>query len=99
MEQIKISLLEVRETASRIRQLNMQMYESLTELKNMMNDTNVSWLSEGGSELRSKFLQLSSRFDIQKDEIESYAKFLEHTANSYETLETTIKSNASSMQI
>ena len=40
----------------------------------------------------------SRRFEEQKEVIESYADFLDMTVLSYETLETTIQSNASDLQ-
>ena len=46
MDQIKISLAEVSDCASRIRALNQQMYEQLSLMKKDMNDTNVSWISD-----------------------------------------------------
>lgn len=98
MNNLKISLAEVSECAGRIRVLNQQMYDLLTEMKREMNGTNVSWISEAAETIRSRFNQFAMRFDIQKETIDAYARFLDMTVSSYDTLETTITSNASGIQ-
>ena len=98
MDQIKISLAEVSDCASRIRALNQQMYEQLSLMKKDMNDTNVSWISDAGEAIRTRFNQFALRFDKQKEAIDQYVKFLDTTVSNYDTLESTIHSNASSMQ-
>ena len=98
MNNIKISLNEVNECAVKIRSANQLMYDLLTQMKNDMNQTNVSWISDGGEAIRTKFNQFANRFEIQKEIIESYARFLDQTVSSYDTLETTITSNATNMQ-
>ena len=74
------------------------MYEQLSLMKKDMNDTNASWISDAGETIRSRFNQFANRFDRQKEQIDSYAKFLDQTVDHYNTLESTIHSNASSMQ-
>ncbi|MBR4454722.1 MAG: pore-forming ESAT-6 family protein [Solobacterium sp.] len=98
MDNLKISLAEVTECASRIRSCNQQMYEDLSSMKREMSNTNVSWISDAGEAIRSKFNLFASRFETQKELIDSYAAFLDRTVDSYDTLETTITSNAESMQ-
>jgi uncharacterized protein YukE len=99
MDSLKISLAEVTECASRIRSCNQQMYDELSSMKKEMNNTNVSWISDGGEAIRAKFNLFASRFETEKETIDSYAAFLDRTAESYDTLETTITSNAQSMQV
>ena len=98
MDRIHISLAEVSDCAGRIRNCNQQMYEQLNNMKKEMNATNASWLSEAGETIRTRFNQFASRFDIQKEIIDSYAKFLDMTVSSYDSLETAINTNASGMQ-
>ncbi len=74
------------------------MYELLMNMKKEMDNTNISWISEAGETIRSRFNQFAARFDRQKEIIDTYAKFLDMTVSSYDTLETTINSNASGMQ-
>ncbi len=98
MPSIKISLAEVSDAASRIRSLNQQMYESLAEMKKEMNSLAGGWESDGAEEIRRRFNLLSARFEEHKSAIDSYARFLDQTVSSYDTLESTITGNASGIQ-
>ena len=99
MANIQISLQEVQDTANQLRSLNMLMDEELNAMKSEMNRLDSSWISDGSLEIRNKFNLFSSRFEKQKETINQYAKFLDLAVSSYDTLETTITSNASGMQI
>lgn len=98
-EVIKISLAQVSSTAAAIRSLNQMMYESLTTMKTNMNSLNGSWISDAGETIRSRFNAFATRFDSQKEIIDSYAKFLDLTVASYDSLETSINANASSFTV
>ena len=98
MDHLNISLEQVSETASVLRTLNQSMYDSLQQMKRFMNDTDSSWMSEAGETIRTRFNQFALRFESQKEDIDSYARFLERTVTDYDTLETTLNSNASGMQ-
>ena len=98
MDHLNISLEQVSETAAMLRTLNQSMYESLQQMKRFMNDTDVSWISEAGETIRTRFNQFALRFETQKEDIDSYARFLERTVTDYDTLETTLNSNAAGMQ-
>lgn len=99
MANIQISLQEVQDTANQLRSLNMLMDEELNVMKSEMNRLDSSWISDGSLEIRNKFNLFSSRFEKQKETINQYAKFLDLAVSSYDTLETTITSNASGMQV
>ena len=99
MANIQISLQEVQDTANQLRSLNMLMDEDLNAMKSEMNRLDSSWISDGSLEIRNKFNLFSSRFEKQKETINQYAKFLDLAVSSYDTLETTITSNASGMQV
>lgn len=99
MANIQISLQEVQDTANQLRSLNMLMDEELNAMKSEMNRLDSSWISDGSLEIRNKFNLFSSRFGKQKETINQYAKFLDLAVSSYDTLETTITSNASGMQV
>lgn len=99
MATIHISLQEVQDTANQLRSLNMLMDEELNAMKSEMNRLDSSWISDGSLEIRNKFDLFSSRFEKQKETINQYAKFLDLAVSSYDTLETTITSNASGMQV
>ena len=98
MDQLSISLEQVSETAAVLRTLNQSMQESLAQIKRLMNETDLSWLSESGETIRTRFNQFALRFETQKEDIESYARFLDRTVTDYDTLETTLNANASGMQ-
>ncbi len=99
MNNLRISLDTVNECAGKIRMCSAQMYEHLQEMKKEMNSTGNTWISEGGEAIRTRFNQFAGRFDLQKELIESYASFLDRTVETYNTLETTITGNASSVQV
>ena len=99
MATIHISLQEVQDTANQLHSLNMLMDEELNAMKSEMNRLDSSWISDGSLEIRNKFNLFSSRFEKQKETINQYAKFLDLAVSSYDTLETTITSNASGMQV
>ena len=99
MANIQISLQEVQDTANQLRSLNMLMDEELNAMKSEMNRLDSSWISDGSLEIRNKFNLFSSRFEKQKETINQYAKVLDLAVSSYDTLETTITSNASGMQV
>ena len=99
MANIHISLQEVQDTANQLRSLNMLMDEELNAMKSEMNRLDSSWISDGSLEIRNKFNLFSTRFEKQKETINQYAKFLDLAVSYYDTLETTITSNASGMQV
>ena len=98
MDHLNISLEQVSETAALLRTLNQSMYDSLQQMKRYMNDTDSSWMSEAGETIRTRFNQFALRFESQKEDIDSYASFLDRTVTDYDTLETTLNANASGMQ-
>ncbi|MCI6271793.1 MAG: pore-forming ESAT-6 family protein [Erysipelotrichaceae bacterium] len=96
MDNIKISLNEVASCAQSLRLLNERMYEKLQIIKKDINDLNNTWISDGGETIRNRFNIFANRFEVQKDTIESYSKFLDLTVSSYDLMETSINANASS---
>lgn len=99
MNNIKISLQEVQNCQKQIELLNQKIYTLLTEIKTNMNNLNAVWISDSANTIRARFNQFATRFDVQKETINAYAKFLELTVNSYDNLESTINSNAQSTHI
>lgn len=97
MEQVKISLQEVNDMANKIKVLNNNMYDTLAKAKDKMNELNNIWSSDGSDAIRARFNNLSSRFETQREVIDSYSNFLIHTVNSYDTLESTIVFNANAI--
>ncbi len=96
MEQIKVSLNEVSVTAANIRMVNQQIYDLLLNSKIEMDKLQAFWQSESSQTAKERFHQFSLQFDRQKEIIEAYAQFLDHTVQTYDSLEMAINSNASS---
>lgn len=94
MDQIKITLNEVSNLASQIRLINANLDDVLDYAKRLMQDLNVVWNSDGATAIMNRFLQFSNRFNEESETIESYARFLDYTVSSYDSLESTIESNA-----
>ena len=99
MNGIKISLQEVVNCQKQIERLNIKIYDLLNDMKNQMNGLNLSWVSDSANTIRDLFNQFSNRFEIQKETINNYVKFLDMTVNSYDSLEQTINTNASQTNI
>ena len=99
MNGIKISLQEVVNCQKQIESLNIKIYDLLNDMKNQMNGLNVSWVSDSANTIRDRFNQFSNSFEIQKETINNYVKFLDMTVNSYDSLEQTINTNASQTNI
>lgn len=95
MEHLKISLAEVSDTASQIRLYNGKLDDTLSYVNKLMSELNSIWLSDGQEALLSQFQQFANRFIDESETIETYAKFLDDTVSSYDSLESTIVANAS----
>lgn len=98
MNGISISLDEVAAAAEKLNTLNSQMNESLLAMKRYMNSLEAGWISDAGETIRTRFNTFANRFEVQRQVIAAYARFLSLTAESYAGLETAINANASDMQ-
>ena len=95
MDEIKISLPEVSETASQIRNYNSSLDDILALVAKTMNELHGVWESDGQEVLLSRFQKFANRFTDESQVIESYARFLDDTVANYDSLESTIVANAS----
>lgn len=98
MDQLRISLAEVKNTAEMIRHCNTEIYEDLQQARKLMNDLAGVWQSDGSEAIRQRFNHFAAQFDVQKQIIDAYARFLDMTVSSYDTLESTIQTNAGAFQ-
>lgn len=98
MEQLKISMPEVSATASQIRKYNTNLDDKLSYVNKIMNELNSIWLSEGEETLLARFQNFAQRFLNESETIENYARFLDETVSSYDSLESTIVANASNFE-
>jgi len=97
-DSIQISTQVLVDTATKIRNINNTLDQKLAEINKNMNDLEATWKSDAGSEIRAAMNALKPRFEECKTVVESYAKFLNNTAASYENTETAIQNNASAFK-
>jgi len=95
---IKISLGEVAKTSQSITSLNNQLNSKLGDIKKQMGDLAQTWISDASNTIQSKFNALAPRFEDYKNIVESYAKFLNMTVQSYDSTESAINNNANSFK-
>ena len=95
---INISLNEVSATAGTIRSLNQKLSQDLAQIKTEINNLANSWQSDASTTIQSKINGMQTQFDEYQKVIESYAKFLNDTVQSYQQTESSVNSNASVFQ-
>lgn len=95
---LKVSLQEVSDTASQIRTLNQKLDDVLNYVSKLMNELNNVWQSDGQDAILGRFQKFANKFIDESETIESYAKFLDNTVSAYDSIETTITSNANTFE-
>lgn len=98
MEDIRITLPEVSNAAATLRNINTNLDEVLSNVSKMMLDLNVVWKGTAGETIVTRFQKFANRFIDESETIEEYAKFLDYTVSSYDSLESTITSNATNFE-
>lgn len=94
MDQIRITISDVTNTASSLRAYNKNLDDTLSYVSRTMNELNSAWISEGAERILSNFNKFSKVFLDESQTVEEYAKFLDFTASTYDSVESTISSNA-----
>lgn len=97
-DSIQISTQVLIDTATEVRSINAAMDEKLKEINKNMNLLEETWKSDAATDIRAAMNNLQPRFEQYKNVVESYAKFLDKTAQSYETTEGVIQTNASAFK-
>ena len=95
MDDIRITLPEVTNAAANIRTINTSLDDVLNSVSRMMADLSAVWKGTAGETIVQRFNKFASRFIDESETINKYAQFLEYTVSSYDSLESTITSNAS----
>ncbi len=95
---IQVTTQVLTETAGKIRNINANMDSKLADINNKMNALESTWQSAASNDIRAAMNAMKPRFEEYKNVVESYAKFLDNTAQSYEVTETTAQSNASAFK-
>ena len=93
-DSIKISTQVLHDTAEEVRTCNRNMDQKLADINKAMNDLEATWQSDAATDIRAAMNALKPRFEEYKNVVESYAKFLVNTAQSYEATESAIQNNA-----
>lgn len=98
MENIKITLPEVSASASNIRSINANLDEVLGNITKHMNDLSSVWQGTAGETIVTKFQKFTRKFMDESETIEEYAKYLDYVTQTYDSLESTLTSNASNFE-
>lgn len=91
---IHISTQVLMDTADKVRSINTSLDNKLTDINKSMNDLETTWKSDAANDIRAAMNALKPKFEEYKSVVESYAKFLVDTAQSYESTETAVQANA-----
>ena len=91
---IQISTQVLLDTAEKVRNINSTLDSKLADINKSMNDLEATWKSDAASDIRAAMNAMKTRFEEYKNVVESYAKFLVNTAQSYESTESAIQTNA-----
>ena len=97
-DSIKISTQVLTDTAQKVRNCNSAMDAKLADINKNMNDLEATWKSDAANDIRAAMNALKPKFEQYKNVIESYAKFLVNTAQSYESTESAVQTNASAFK-
>lgn len=91
---IQISTQVLLDTAEKVRNINSTLDSKLADINKSMNDLEATWKSDAANDIRAAMNAMKPRFEEYKAVVESYAKFLVNTAQSYESTESAIQTNA-----
>ena len=94
MDQLQITLAQVTQTAASIRSQNQQLNSCLQEICTSMNQLAAYWQSPASEKIRSRFHGMLPVFDNYRSIVESYAKFLDQTVSTYQSMEAQLNASA-----
>lgn len=98
MEQMMITMSDISGCASSMRTQNTSMRLNLDEIHTIMNQLATYWQSPAAETLRARFQAMLPVFDNYKIIIDHYAKFLDQTVETYQTMEQKLNAHAESFQ-
>lgn len=98
MEHLHITLEEVTRTSSLLRTENQKLNGCLQDIHRCMNQLTNEWQSPAAQTIHTKFQSMLPVFQQYQDIVENYAKFLDQTVLTYQTMEGKLKANAESFQ-
>lgn len=94
-DSIKVSTQVLIDTAKKVRDCNTNMDEKLADINKTMNDLQNTWKSDAAEDIRAAMNALKPKFEEYKSVVESYAAFLDKTAQSFEDTEQSVQTYAS----
>ena len=98
MESLHITMAEVTHTASLLRQENQQLNTCLGDIHICMNQLTNEWQSPAAETIRTKFQSMKPIFERYHEIVENYAKFLDQTVQTYQSMEGKLNASAESFQ-
>lgn len=96
MEQLHVTLETLQQTSSNIRTQNQQLVSCLYEIHSCMNQLAIVWQSPASEKIRTRFQSMLPIFDNYQSIVESYAKFLDQTVTTYQSMEAALNASAES---
>ncbi len=94
MDTILITLEELHQTSTAIRNDNKNLNACLKEIHTIMQQLETYWSSPSSTALRNRFQTMLPIFDNYHNIVESYAQFLDQTAQAYQQMEQQLEKNA-----
>ncbi|MBR5949278.1 MAG: WXG100 family type VII secretion target [Clostridia bacterium] len=99
MADIRISTATLEQTAKDVRNHANNLNNILEDCLKEMLSLESTWKSDSATEIRTNMQALQNKFFAPyKSVVDSYAKFLDDTAATYESMETGIEKNAQSFK-
>lgn len=94
---IEISTQVLRDTAETVRRLKESLNDTLKDANTTVQNLESTWDSDAGRRIREGMRSMESRFEQYRNIVETYAAFLETTADEYDRIETDLTRNANSV--
>lgn len=96
MPDVKITFQEVRDKAQQLRGHNTKLSDLLTNIQRTINALEADYSSDTSVTIRDRITGMQPVFDSYREVVESYAAFLDSTAEQFEETENTLNTNAAS---
>jgi len=94
MDEIRITLADVSNASANIKSINMNLDDTLATISRTMSELNSVWKGNAGETIVSNFNKFANRFIDESEVINDYAKYLDFTVSTYDSLESAITTNA-----
>lgn len=97
MAEMKIDTQRLSTAATDIKNMNGSLNEILGSFSKKVEELQSTWESDAGERTQKAIKNLEPRFEDYRKVLNSYAEYLEKTAESYESTEKTLVNNADNM--